>query len=82
MDANQTTDSFLNNSLISSDTSDSSVLLSTISEYDEMLGVNQDYDDLYEEDTTTFSNTTLASVDEPLIFDWSLFYTGIYDQRL
>ena len=82
MDANKTIDPFLNESFISSNTSDSSILLSTISEYDEMFGDNQDYDDLYEEDTTTFSNTTLASVDEPLIFDWSLFYTGIYDQRL
>ena len=79
MSINKTTDTLLNESFISSNTSDSPILLSTISEYDEMLGDNQDYDDLYEEDTTTFSNSTLASVDEPLTFDWSLFYTGIYD---
>ena len=79
MSINKTTDTLFNESFITSNTSDSSILLSTISEYDEMLGDNQDYDDLYEEDTTTFSNSTLASVDEPLTFDWSLFYTGIYD---
>ena len=77
MSINKTTDTLFNESFISSNTSDSSILLSTISEYDEMLGDNQDYDDLYEEDTTTFSNSTLASVDEHLTFDWSLFYTGI-----
>ena len=79
MSINKTTDTLFNESFITSNTSDSSILLSTISEYDEMLGDNQDYDDLYEEDSTTFSNSTLASVDEPLTFDWSLFYTGIYD---
>ena len=82
MSINKTTDTLFNESFITSNTSDSSILLSTISEYDEMLGDNQDYDDLYEEDTTTFSNSTLASVDEPLTFDWSLFYTGIYDYRI
>ena len=82
MAINKTTDPFLNESFISSNTSGSSNLFSTISDYDEILRDNQDYDDLYEEDTTTYSNTTLASVDEPLTFDWSLFYTGIYDYRI
>ena len=82
MAINKTTDPFLNESFISSNTSGSPNLFSTISDYDEILGDNQDYDDLYEEDTTTYSNTTLASVDEPLTFDWSLFYTGIYDYRI
>ena len=78
MASNETTNAFFNESSISPSTYNSSILFSTISEYDddEILGDNLDYDDLYGEHTTTLSNTTLSSVDEPLTFDWSLFYTG------
>jgi len=78
MASNETTNAFFNESSISPSTYNSSILFSTISEYDddEILGDNLDYDDLYGEHTTTLSNTTLSSVDEPLTFDWSLFYTA------
>ena len=76
--ANETTDFYLNETFTSPNSSDSSILLSTLSDYDETYGVSQDYEDLYKEDTTIIDNVTLASSNEPFVFDWSLFYTGIF----
>ena len=75
--ANETTEFNLNETSTSPNTSDSSILLSTLSDYDETYGVSQDYEDLYKEDTTIVDNVTLASSNDPFVFDWSLFYTGM-----
>ena len=73
--ANETED--FNETSTSPNASDSSILLTTLSDYDETYGVSQDYDDLYKEDTTIIDNVTLASTNEPFVFDWTLFYTGM-----
>ena len=75
--ANGTTDFYLNETFTSPNSSDSSILLTTLSDYDETYGVSQDYEDLYKEDTTIIDNFTLVSSNEPFVFDWSLFYTGM-----
>ena len=73
--ANETAD--FNETFTSPNASDSSILLTTLSDYDETYGVSQYYDDLYKEDTTLIDNVTLASSNEPFVFDWTLFYTGM-----
>ena len=80
--SNETTDFYLNETFNSLNSSDSSILLTTLSDYDETYGVSQDYEDLYKEDTTIIDNVTLASSDEPFVFDWGLFYTGILNYTI
>ena len=75
--ANETTETYLNDSSISSNSSDSTILFSTISSYDTTINSDEDYGDLYGEDITIFDNVTLASNNEPFELDWGLFYTGM-----
>ena len=75
--ANETTGTYLNESSLSSNSSDSTILFSTISSYDTTINGDDDYGDLYEEDTIIFDNVTLASSNEHFELDWGLFYTGM-----
>ena len=74
---NETTEVHLNESSISSNSTDSTFVFSTLTSYDTTVNVDEEYGDLYAEDTTTLDNVTSASSNEPFMFDWGLFYTGM-----
>ena len=65
-----------------SDSSQSANMLSTISNYDSTVYIDDDMEDLYDDDFIKKDNITLSFTNESenvFVFDWHVFYLGKYN---